>query len=37
MEQNLYYRMQDKATPNRSPLLGFAAADTYRYKNKSLL
>ena len=37
MEQNLYYRMQDKATPYRSALLGFVAADTYVYRNKFLL
>ena len=36
MEQNFYYQIQDKMSPNRSALLTFAATDLDLYKKKSL-
>ena len=36
MEQNFYYQIQGKMSPNRSALLTFAATDLDLYKKKSL-
>ena len=36
MEQNFYYQIQEKMSPNRSALLTFAATDLDLYNKKSL-
>ena len=36
MEQNFYYQIQDKMSPNRSALLTFTGTDLDLYKKKPL-